>query len=195
MMHMIRRGRRNNRYTGGSMKFKSMKDCQVLAFYLYELLDWKSKSETPTIESYSVKMFLELSKNLDVQEPLSAYLQDAVDKAARQGVLQPVTCKGPDGDVSCIGYSSVPVAYKVDSRIERWMGDDYPFTSMSVNLVRILFSDESKCSMAGSLKELVEKFFLPRNGSLKKALEDASVLDFTLNVSVTGGFKSTTPNK
>ncbi|MBP5465873.1 MAG: ATP-binding protein, partial [Treponema sp.] len=162
------------------MKFKSMKDCRVLAFYLYELLDWKSKSETPTIESYSVKMFLELSKTLDVQEPLSAYLQDAVDKAARQGVLQPVTCKGPDGDVSCIGYSSVPVAYKVDSRIERWMGDDYPFTSMSVNLVRILFSDESKCSMAGSLKELVEKFFLPKNGRLKKALEDASVLDFAV---------------
>ena len=124
---MIRRIRRNNRYRGGSMKFKSMKECRVLAFYLHELLNWKSKSETPDIESYSVKMFLELSENLDVQEALSVYLQDAVDKAVRQGVLQPVTCKDADGEASCIGYSNIPVAYKVDSRLERWMGDDYPF--------------------------------------------------------------------
>ena len=136
----MRRGRKN-KFMGGSLKFKSVKECRMLAFYLYEMLDFMTKADADTgIESDVIKAFLEIAEVLGINEPLSAYLQHVVDLSVQNGFLRPVTCKDDDGEPSCIGYSNIPVAYKEDSRVERWMGDEYHFTTMNVNLFRFLAS-------------------------------------------------------
>ncbi len=176
----MRRNRRGSRYMGGSMKFKSVKECRMLAFYLHELLGWILKSEDGYgLESDVVKAFLEIAEALAIEESLSAYLQDAVDTAAQRGELQPVTCKDDDDKPSCIGYSKIPVAYKEDSRIERWMGDEYPFTTMNVNLLRFLVSTTGKEGVERFMT-VIKKFCLPRNGQIKKVLEDTGELDFAV---------------
>jgi len=176
---MGKRDRRNNKYMGGSMKFKSVKECQVLAFYLHELLDWIEKSEDSfTLDFYYVKPFLEIADVLDIDEPLSACLQDAVDTAAKCGDLRPVSCKDDDGGTVCIGYSNIPMAYKEDNYVEHCMGSDYPFSIMLANLLRFLFSGTG--DWAGRLMEIIKKFCLPKNGQLKKALEDTDELDFAV---------------
>ena len=43
-MSKFGRNRRDNKYMGGSMKFKSVKECQVLAFYLQGAVDTAAKS-------------------------------------------------------------------------------------------------------------------------------------------------------
>ena len=156
-MSMIRRNRRTNKYIGGSMKFKSVKECQVLAFYLHELLDWIEKSEDSfTLDFYYVKPFLDIADVLDIDEPLSACLQDAVDTAAKCGDLRPVSCKDDDGGTVCIGYSNIPMAYKEDNYVEHCMGSDYPFSIMLANLLRFLFSGTG--DWAGRLMEIIKKF-------------------------------------
>ncbi len=175
----MRRGRRN-RFMGESMKFKSVKECRMLAFYLHELLGWILKSEEGfSLESDVARAFLQIVEILNIEEPLSAYLQDAVDTAARQGELQPVTCKDKEGETSCIGYSNIPVAYKEDSRLERWIGDEYPFTTMNVNLFRLLVSNTGNSTLESFMK-IIEKFCLPKNGQIKKGLEDTGDLDFAV---------------
>ena len=171
---------RKNKFMGGSLKFKSVKECRMLAFYLHELLNWILKSEEGfSLESDVARAFLQIVEILNIEEPLSAYLQDAVDTAARQGELQPVTCKDKEGETSCIGYSNIPVAYKEDSRLERWIGDEYPFTTMNVNLFRLLVSNTGNSTIEGFMK-IIEKFCLPKNGQIKKALENTGEMDFAV---------------
>ena len=171
---------RKNKFMGGSLKFKSVKECRMLAFYLHELLNWILKSEEGfSLESDVARAFLQIVEILNIEDPLSAYLQDAVDTAARQGELQPVTCKDKEGETSCIGYSNIPVAYKEDSRLERWIGDEYPFTTMNVNLFRLLVSNTGNSTIEGFMK-IIEKFCLPKNGQIKKALENTGDLDFAV---------------